>query len=181
MTFFASLAIIEKLKCECAGIGRQARLRGVCLWRTGSSPVTRTRLSLDAIRVRTLFYFRKVRDTRLEQPLFHKLLTAASRRRQCTRLTWWGAFCFMPAFRPEFFCYLFTTEAIDCDTKLAAFLFSKKPLFQGSSMILRIKCNNRCEDFTAVFLLLGAVLHCFKFQIVWFMGLRVIIGISSDC
>ena len=28
--------------CECAGIGRQARLRGVCLWRTGSSPVTRT-------------------------------------------------------------------------------------------------------------------------------------------
>ena len=27
--------------CECAGIGRQARLRGVCLWRTGSSPVAR--------------------------------------------------------------------------------------------------------------------------------------------
>ena len=31
------------MKRECAGIGRQARLRGVCLWRTGSSPVTRTR------------------------------------------------------------------------------------------------------------------------------------------
>ena len=28
--------------CECAGIGRQARLRGVCPRRTGSSPVTRT-------------------------------------------------------------------------------------------------------------------------------------------
>ena len=27
---------------ECAGTGRQARLRGVCLRRTGSSPVTRT-------------------------------------------------------------------------------------------------------------------------------------------
>lgn len=31
-------------KCECAGIGRQARLRGVCLWRMGSSPITRTRI-----------------------------------------------------------------------------------------------------------------------------------------
>ena len=30
------------LKCERAGTGRQARLRGVCLWRTGSSPVSRT-------------------------------------------------------------------------------------------------------------------------------------------
>ena len=29
--------------CECAGIGRQARLRGVCPRRTGSSPVTRTK------------------------------------------------------------------------------------------------------------------------------------------
>ena len=31
------------LKCERAGTGRQARLRGVCLWRTGSSPVARTK------------------------------------------------------------------------------------------------------------------------------------------
>ena len=29
--------------CECAGTGRQARLRGVCLRRMGSSPITRTR------------------------------------------------------------------------------------------------------------------------------------------
>ena len=29
-------------KCGSAGIGRQARLRGVCPWRTGSSPVCRT-------------------------------------------------------------------------------------------------------------------------------------------
>ena len=35
-----------KLTCECAGTGRQARLRGVCLWRTGSSPVTRTKKTL---------------------------------------------------------------------------------------------------------------------------------------
>ena len=34
--------IIRRHKCECAGIGRQARLRGVCPRRTGSSPVTRT-------------------------------------------------------------------------------------------------------------------------------------------
>ena len=33
---------VANVICECAGIGRQARLRGVCLWRTGSSPVTRT-------------------------------------------------------------------------------------------------------------------------------------------
>ena len=33
--------LTERLKCERAGIGRQARLRGVCLWRTGSSPVAR--------------------------------------------------------------------------------------------------------------------------------------------
>ena len=29
-------------KCEHAGTGRQARLRGVCLWRVGSSPTART-------------------------------------------------------------------------------------------------------------------------------------------
>ena len=32
-----------KIICECAGIGRQARLRGVCLRRMGSSPICRTR------------------------------------------------------------------------------------------------------------------------------------------
>ena len=31
------------LKCERAGTGRQARLRGVCLWRTSSSLVSRTK------------------------------------------------------------------------------------------------------------------------------------------
>ena len=34
---------VEGLICECAGIGRQARLRGVCLRRTSSSLVTRTK------------------------------------------------------------------------------------------------------------------------------------------
>ena len=29
-------------RCEHAGTGRQARLRGVCLWRVGSSPTART-------------------------------------------------------------------------------------------------------------------------------------------
>ena len=33
----------KQVVCECAGIGRQARLRGVCLWRMGSSPITRTK------------------------------------------------------------------------------------------------------------------------------------------
>lgn len=33
---------MAKIACECAGTGRQARLRGVCLWRMGSSPITRT-------------------------------------------------------------------------------------------------------------------------------------------
>ena len=37
-------------KCECAGTGRQARLRGVCLWRTGSSPVTRTKFPKQTFR-----------------------------------------------------------------------------------------------------------------------------------
>ena len=36
----------KKQISECAGIGRQARLRGVCLRRTGSSPVTRTKSSV---------------------------------------------------------------------------------------------------------------------------------------
>ena len=40
--FFLSNGVIYHGR-ECAGTGRQARLRGVCLWRTGSSPVTRTR------------------------------------------------------------------------------------------------------------------------------------------
>ena len=44
--------------CECAGIGRQARLRGVCPRRTGSSPVTRTsREPRHAIRVLRFFFF----------------------------------------------------------------------------------------------------------------------------
>ena len=33
----------EQKICESGGIGRRARLRGVCLRRTGSSPVSRTR------------------------------------------------------------------------------------------------------------------------------------------
>ena len=33
----------EQEICESGGIGRRARLRGVCLRRTGSSPVSRTR------------------------------------------------------------------------------------------------------------------------------------------
>ena len=32
----------QKWISESAGTGRQARLRGVCHWRTGSSPVSRT-------------------------------------------------------------------------------------------------------------------------------------------
>ena len=46
LTFFSSAANMLKtatdLLCEYAGTGRQARLRGVCLWRMGSSPITRT-------------------------------------------------------------------------------------------------------------------------------------------
>ena len=38
--------IIVSVVSECAGTGRQARLRGVCSWRTGSSPVTRTMLNV---------------------------------------------------------------------------------------------------------------------------------------
>ena len=37
--------------CECAGIGRQARLRGVCLRRMGSSPITRTTKLRNSVRV----------------------------------------------------------------------------------------------------------------------------------
>ena len=33
----------KRTTCESGGIGRRARLRGVCLRRTGSSPVSRTR------------------------------------------------------------------------------------------------------------------------------------------
>ena len=43
MTSNNSGAIIVNVVSECAGTGRQARLRGVCQRRTGSSPVTRTK------------------------------------------------------------------------------------------------------------------------------------------
>ena len=39
--------------CEHAGIGRQARLRGVCLWRVGSSPTARTNILPDSVMVST--------------------------------------------------------------------------------------------------------------------------------
>ena len=51
------------LKCERAGTGRQARLRGVCLWRTGSSPVARTKWTGAGI------WSSKVRQSRF-RPLF---------------------------------------------------------------------------------------------------------------
>ena len=45
-------------KCECAGIGRQARLRCVCRRHAGSSPATRTsRMPRYAFRVSRLFLF----------------------------------------------------------------------------------------------------------------------------
>ena len=49
--------IIWHGKCECAGIGRQARLRGVCQWRTSSSLVTRTKQGLEPNALRVLFVF----------------------------------------------------------------------------------------------------------------------------
>ena len=51
LDFFPLYAIIskssvEKLICECAGIGRQASLRCLCsIGRVGSSPITRTSFS----------------------------------------------------------------------------------------------------------------------------------------
>ena len=42
--------------CECAGIGRQARLRGVCPRRTGSSPVTRTKIQNRPFGLFWIFY-----------------------------------------------------------------------------------------------------------------------------
>ena len=57
------------MECECAGIGRQARLRGVCLWRTGSSPVTRTKNpECESVRDFTFYllpihyYLNRIRD-----------------------------------------------------------------------------------------------------------------------
>ncbi len=41
------------MKCEHAGTGRQARLRGVCLWRVGSSPTARTIILPDSVTVST--------------------------------------------------------------------------------------------------------------------------------
>ena len=41
------------MRCEHAGTGRQARLRGVCLWRVGSSPTARTIILPDSVTVST--------------------------------------------------------------------------------------------------------------------------------
>ena len=41
--FIGNNAIITLAECASAGTGRQARLRGVCLWRTSSSLVSRTK------------------------------------------------------------------------------------------------------------------------------------------
>ena len=49
-------AIINKLICGDAGIGRQASLRCLCqYWRVGSSPISRT--SVKDIRFSSVLYF----------------------------------------------------------------------------------------------------------------------------
>ncbi len=47
--------------CECAGIGRQARLSGVCPRRTGSSPVTRTKFPKQTLRFGLGIFFIQLR------------------------------------------------------------------------------------------------------------------------
>ena len=61
--------------CWCGEIGRRKGLK-IPRWqhRTGSSPVTSTRLSLDAFRVRTLFFYiskaARVHSGHIFKPIF---------------------------------------------------------------------------------------------------------------
>ncbi len=57
---------------ESGGIGRRARLRGVWLSRTGSSPVSRTRTSSDLFNGSLLFLF--VRSIKVRKPMLQAVI-----------------------------------------------------------------------------------------------------------
>ena len=80
--------------CECAGIGRQARLRGVCPRRTGSSPVTRT--TSERVTLVPIFYFIKNQSPAPLFLLFRKR-SRSHRRTACKRAVF-TPICSLPTF-----------------------------------------------------------------------------------